>query len=263
MKLNPVGIFDSGVGGLSIARTVRNTLPNEDIIYIADSLHAPYGDKSIDYIFQRSSCIIDFLLSKKVKAIVVACNTVTVSAIDRLRENYRIPIIGVEPGIKPAISMTKTGTIAVLATKQTVNSDSYMNLLKRFTDQATIETQACPGLVELIEKQQIEELEIKSLLEKYVIPLLDKGADTFVLGCTHYVFLSKILRDIIGSDFNIVNTSQAVALETSRRLSIHKLLSTDLTEGSTEFYSTGIQENTAALFEMLWGEQVSVMLLAR
>lgn len=263
MKNNPIGIFDSGVGGLSIARSIREILPNEDVIYIADSFHAPYGNKSEEFILKRSSYIIDYLISQKVKTIVVACNTATVNAIYNLRDKYSIPIIGVEPGIKPAVEISKNGTIGVLATEQTINSGAFRNLLNRFIDHARIETQACPGLVELVESQQLEGHEIKSMLKKYAVPMLDKGVDTFVMGCTHFAFLTEILSEIIGSELKIINTYKAVANETSRRLHIHDLLTSSTIAGNTEFFSSNIQENTFLLFEKLWGKPVTVRRFAK
>ena len=258
MNNNPIGIFDSGVGGLSVARSIRGELPREDLIYIADSLYAPYGNKSKEFIFLRSSYIIDYLISRNVKAIVVACNTATVSVIGNLRDNYSIPIIGVEPGIKPAVAVSKSGIIGVLATEQTVNSISFRNLTNRFNDHVRIETQSCPGLVELVETQKIEGQEIRFMLEKYVTPMLDKGADTIVMGCTHFAFLTKTLREIIGSELRIINTYQAVAVETSRRLNVNNLLTPSTQAGDEEFLSSNVHENTSLLFEKLWGEQVAV-----
>jgi len=263
MRNNPIGIFDSGVGGLLIAQSIRGILPNEDIIYIADSFHSPYGNKSEEFILKRSSFIFDFLISQKVKTIVVACNTVTVNAIYNLRDKYSIPIIGVEPGIKPAVEISKNGTIGVLATEQTIKSDSFRDLLNRFIDRARIETQACPGLVELIESQQLEGHEIKSMLKKYVVPMLDKGVDTFVMGCTHFAFLTEVLSEIIGSEYNIINTYKAVANETSRRLHIHDLLTSTTIAGNTEFFSSNIQENTILLFEKLWGKSITIRRFAK
>ncbi|WP_299980805.1 glutamate racemase [Desulfobacula sp.] len=258
MNNNPIGIFDSGVGGLSVARSIREKLPNEDMVYIADSLNAPYGNKSDEFISMRSSYIIDHLIGMKAKAVVVACNTATVSAIDMLRNNYSIPIIGVEPGIKPAVAASKSGTIGVLATEQTVNSVSFQNLVNRFSDEAHIETQSCPGLVELMETHKFEGHEIRYMLERYVMPLLEKGADTIVMGCTHFAFLTKILREIIGSELKIINTYQAVAIETSRQLNVNNLLTSNTKDGDTEFLSSNVHEKTALLFEKLWGEPVIV-----
>ncbi len=258
MKNKPIGILDSGVGGLSVARSIRTLMPNEDIIYIADSYHAPYGSKSEEFILNRSCIIIDNLINQNVKIIVVACNTITVNVIYALRDKYSILFIGVEPGIKPAVEISKSHTIGVLATEQTVNSIGFKNLLKIFVDQAHIEIQACPGLVELIESQQLEGNEIKSILKKYTLPMIDKGVDTFVMGCTHYAFLTKVLSDIIGSEHTIINTYKAVASETLRRLQTNQLLTSSNRSGDTKFFSSCLKENTDALFEKLWGKPVTV-----
>lgn len=258
MNNNPIGIFDSGVGGLSIARSIREKLPNEDMVYIADSLNAPYGNKSDEFISMRSSYIIDHLIGMKAKAVVVACNTATVSAIDKLRNTYSLPIIGVEPGIKPAVAASKSGTIGVLATEQTVNSVSFRNLVSRFSDETHIEIQSCPGLVELMETHKFEGDEIKYMLERYVMPMVEKGADTIVMGCTHFAFLTKILRDITGNELNIINTYQAVAIETLRQLNVNNLLTSNPEDGDTKFLSSNVHEKTAVLFEKLWGEPVIV-----
>ncbi|VAW71497.1 Glutamate racemase [hydrothermal vent metagenome] len=258
MKNQAIGIFDSGVGGLSVGRSIRALLPSEDIIYIADSYHAPYGSKSEEFIFNRSSFIVDYLISQNVKIIVVACNTATVNVIYKLRNKYSLPFIGVEPGIKPAVEISKNATIGVLATEQTINSNGFKNLLNHFSGQANIETQACPGLVELVESQQLEGNEIKLLLTKYVEPMLDKGVDTFVMGCTHYAFLTDMLGEIIGSGTTIVNTYKAVANETLRRLTVNGLLRSSNSAGDAKFYSSDIQKNTEILFEKLWGQRVTV-----
>jgi len=147
MNSNPIGIFDSGVGGLSVALSIREKLPHEDIIYIADSAYAPYGNKSKEFILKRSSHIIEHLISQKAKAVVVACNTATVNVVENLRTQYSIPIIGVEPGIKPAVAISKRRIIAVLATEQTIKSLSFRNLINRFAGETHIEVQACPALV--------------------------------------------------------------------------------------------------------------------
>ncbi len=144
----PIGIFDSGIGGLSIARRIRELLPNENLLYVADSIHAPYGEKSEHYIQQRSDAITRFLMENQAKAIVVACNTATVSAIRQLRADYTLPIIGVEPGIKPAALQSKSGVIGVLATSQTLKSESFNNLSRLFSENVRVEIQPCPGLVE-------------------------------------------------------------------------------------------------------------------
>ena len=255
---NPIGIFDSGVGGLSIALRVREILPKENLLYVADSAHAPYGDKAESYIVERSSLLIQFLLKKKVKAIVVACNTATVSSIQKLRSEYAIPIIGVEPGVKPAALTSKSGVVGVLATEQTLNSFSFISLMRRFSTNVKIEIQPCPGLVERVEKMNFYGYETEELIKQYVLPLLEKGADNIVLGCTHYAFLAPAIQKIVGSEVGIINTDIAVANEVARRLDSEKLLSTSKLCGREEFWSSGVQSVACQQFSKLWGKPVNV-----
>lgn len=255
---HPIGIFDSGVGGLSVARQVRNALPNENIIYLADTFHAPYGDKSQEFIEQRSVAAVEFLLQKGAKAIVVACNTATVSAIQQLRSQFSIPIIGIEPGVKPAISATNSRVIGVLATEQTLLSRSFANLAVRFSAESSIEIQPCPGLVEQVENMDIESTKTYELLQRYIHPLLKKGADTIVLGCTHYAYLSPAIEDICGHGVEIINTHAAVAKEVSRRVMQAGLANLDSKLGHEQFWTSGDTELADRLFSQLWGEPISL-----
>jgi len=228
---NPIGIFDSGVGGLSVAFSIRQELANENLLYIADSANAPYGNKSEQFLYQRSAALVQFLLDKKAKAI-VACNTATVSVIKQLRCDFSIPIIGIEPGLTPAIAASKNGIIGVMATEQTLKSKSFNELNKSLSTNVNVITQACPGLVEQIEKMSLQSEETELLLRKYLAPLLDKGIDTLVLGCTHYSFISPLLRQITGKDITIINTNSAVAKQVSRRLKTTGLLSSTTIPGN-------------------------------
>lgn len=254
-----IGIFDSGIGGLSIARQIHQRLPNEHIIYVADSIHAPYGEKSASYITERAFAISEFLIQRHVKAIVVACNTATVSSIKALRATYSLPIIGVEPGVKPAVFNTKTGIVGVLATAQTLKSVSFNDLAKNFSSQVNIEVQPCPGLMEQVEALSLDSVETETLIKKYVLPLLDKGADHIVLGCTHYAFLAPLIKKIVGEDIAIVNTDFAVAKETARRLETASLLSTHDQQGNLEFWSSAEPAIAHRQFSELWGESVNVL----
>lgn len=254
----PIGIFDSGIGGLSIARQIRDMLPHENLVYVADTIHAPYGEKSASYITERSYSISDFLLEKNVKAIVVACNTATVSSIKALRAKYTLPIIGVEPGVKPAVFNTKSGVIGVLATAQTLKSSSFNDLAKSFSTEVKIEVQPCPGLMEQVEALSLDSAETEALVKKYVFPLLDKGADHLVLGCTHYAFLAPIIKKVAGSKVEIVNTDFAVAKETARRLEVLNLLSPQSGEGNITFWSSASSSVAYRQFSLLWGEAVTV-----
>ena len=256
---NPIGIFDSGIGGLSIAKRIRELLPNEDIVYIADSLHAPYGDKSSDYIYQRSKTIVEFLSQQKAKAIVIACNTATVSAIKQLRSEYSVPIIGVEPGVKPAAFKTKAGVIGVMATTQTLKSTSFNELAKIFSSNVKIEVQPCPGLVEQVENLSFDSKQTEDLVKQYVSPLIEKNVDHIVLGCTHYAFLAPLISKVAGESIEIINTDLAVARETARRLQAENLLAVDNEAGSDKFWSSGDLERADKQFSLIWEKPVKVL----
>ncbi len=248
-----IGVFDSGVGGLSIAQKIRECLPHEDLLYVADSAHAPYGEKSQHAIHQRCRLIIEFLLAKKVKLIVIACNTATVSAIKELRQEFTVPIVGVEPGVKMAIEnrMVKVG---VLATTQTIKSPLFNDLLARHEGHIKVELQACPGWVEQVEALQLNNSKTQALINQYVNPLLEKGVDKIVLGCTHYAFLAQLIKNLAGDNIEVINTATPVALEVMRRLDTERLISKSTTLGSEMFFSSGDLKLASRQIKALWGE---------
>jgi len=254
----PIGIFDSGVGGLSIARCIRNTLQAESLIYIADQGFSPYGTKSKQEIEVRSNCVIDFLIDQGCKAIVVACNTATVNSIDKLRIKYDIPLVGVEPGVKPAALNTKTGVVGILATALTLNSDSFKELKASYSEQVNVEMEACPDLVDLVEEGSFSSAEALKQIENYVVPLLDKGADHIVLGCTHFSFLIPLIEKIVKDKAVIVDTAMPVAIELKRRLLMMNLLNQAATPGGVEFWSSEVSEKTSERISTLWGQKVKV-----
>ena len=260
-NIDPIGVFDSGVGGLSLLQCIREELPCEDIIYIADSGYAPYGDKSSEYIEKRSLAIVEFLVEQKAKAIVVACNTATAAAINKMRSIYSLPIIGMEPGVKPAISVTKSGTIGILATTETINSEKFRVLTERFCNNCEIITQACPGLVEKVEQISITDNETHKMVEKYVDALISKGADTIVLGCTHYLFLTNIIRKIAGKDINVIDTGKAVAKEVCRRLNESNIMSANNRKGRDHFWTSGDTDKIKKIINQLWNENSEVKAL--
>lgn len=231
---------------------LHHLLPHEDFVYVADTAHAPYGEKTGAAIIERCDVITHFLLNQPVKAIVVACNTATVSAIKHLRQQYELPFIGVEPGIKPAAYQTRSGIIGVLATSQTLKSDSFRELKFNFTTDIVIEIQACPGLVECIEALALEDVTTEKLVRQYVKPLIDKGADHIVLGCTHYAFLESMIQRIAGPAITIVNTDLAVARETARRLQAGYLLSDSGKPGTCRFYTSGNSAQFRQQIHQLW-----------
>jgi len=253
MKSQPIGIFDSGVGGLSVAQKIRELLPNENLIYIADSFHAPYGDKSEEFIIQRSNLLTRFLVEQGAKIIVVACNTATVSTIRKLRDTFDLPIVGIEPGVKPAAESSQTGVIGILATERTLKSESFNQLAKRFDKTTRVETQACPGFVEQVERLELNNEKTIELVNHHIHTLLDKGVDTIVLGCTHYPFLLPLIKKATPKNMIIIDTGLAVAKEVRRRLNEQELLSTQNTNGESFFYSSGSLTEMEGIISKLWG----------
>ncbi|ERP85295.1 MAG: glutamate racemase [Alcanivoracaceae bacterium] len=250
---SPIGIFDSGIGGLSVARAVRERLPAEDILYVADSCHAPYGDKSDDFIRERMHAITELLLKCGARAVVVACNTATTAAITQLRDSFSVPIIGVEPGVKPAVENTRSGVVGVLATPRTLQTHSFENLAARFSSNVKLLVQPCPRLVHQVEALDFDGAETRDLLREYVSPLLAEKADTLVLGCTHYHFLAEQIAAVAGPDVTIISTQQAVAREVARRLELHGLLTAGGREGRAGFVSTGDETRFRTQLDTLWG----------
>lgn len=237
---NPIGVFDSGVGGTSIWKEIHRLLPNENTIYLADSKNAPYGDKSKEKILQLSIKNTEFLVQKQCKLIVVACNTATTNAIDYLRSNYNIPFIGIEPAIKPAVLRTNTKKVGVLATRGTLSSSLFYNTSKLHADGIEIIEQEGKGLVKLIESSKITSTEMKSLLEIYLKPMLAANIDCLVLGCTHYPYLIPKLRELLPKHVKIIDSGEAVARQTKIILEENNLLN-KVGDQSIEnvFYSNG------------------------
>ena len=238
-----IGIFDSGIGGLSVWKELKRLMPDEDYIYVADSKYAPYGLKSIDFIRERTSLISEFLINKRAEVIVVACNTASAAALSFLRSKYDIPFVGMEPAIKPAVHKTQSGVVGVLATANTFKGDLYNNTLERFASETKVIERVGEGLVELIEAGKYECEEVEELLRVYLLPMMNEGVDALVLGCTHYPFLEKSIRKIVGHDMNIINPAPSVALQTQRIINERRVDSYAQAQkerrGSSLFYSTG------------------------
>lgn len=258
---DPVGVFDSGVGGLSVLRQVRKELPGEDLLYVADSAHAPYGERSRAFIEERAIAISEFLISQRAKAIVVACNTATGMAVETLRSRFSLPIVGMEPALKPAVSTTKSGVVGVLATTQTLSSAKFSRLLAEYGAKVEVLLQACPGLVEQVEKADLSGAATRVLVEKYVRPLLDGHADTLVLGCTHYPFLSQLIQEVAGADVSIIDPAVAIARELRRRLQGDARLSARTHGGSERFWTSGPIDSVQRVMSELWGSPVVVVSL--
>jgi glutamate racemase len=250
----PIGIFDSGIGGLSVLRHVHTLLPDESLLYFADSGFAPYGEKPEAVIVERAVSIAAFLLTQHIKALVVACNTATAAAIAGLRARYpELPVVGVEPGLKPAASLTRSGAIGVLATANTLASEKFLKLQSQVAQDArvTFLPQACNGLAHQIEKGELSSRETYQLVERYVKPLVEQGADTLVLGCTHYPFVEQLIREVAGPEVNIVDTGEPVARQLQRLLEQRSLLSQVPAADRLMAYTTGSSSTLSLAFSKL------------
>ncbi|AYZ65798.1 glutamate racemase [Burkholderia multivorans] len=214
----PVGVFDSGLGGLSVLRAVRAQLPDESFVYVADSRNAPYGPRDEAFITERTLAIGEWLARQGAKALVVACNTATAQSIAAIRERLAIPLVGVEPGIKPAAALSASGIAGVLATQSTLASARFQALLDRYGAGRRFICQPGHGLVEAVERGDTNSPALRALLDGYLQPMLDAGADTLVLGCTHYPFFTETIRDLVGDRLTIVDTSDAIARQLARVL---------------------------------------------
>jgi glutamate racemase len=256
MNSQPIGVFDSGVGGISVLKHVHALLPHEDLIYLADSKYAPYGSKTPAEIIARCRYLTDFCCQKNAKAIVVACNTATAAAIDTLRAEYKVPFIGMEPAVKPAAEASKNGIIGVLATVGTLKSAQFAGLLEAYGQNVKVVTQAGVGLVECVERGVLNGFEMANLLEIHLKPLLDAGADTIVLGCTHYPFLADAIRDIVGDKVSLIDTGAAVAKQLQRQLAENNLLNLNDKTGDVRFWTNSEAENANQVTEKLWGNHV-------
>ena len=237
---DPIGVLDSGLGGLSVLKALREELPNEQFLYCADCAHTPWGDKPESFIVERTRAIVHFLLEKRAKAIVLACNTV--------------PIIGIEPAVKPAAAHTRTGVIGVIATRRTTESARYLSLLKRFAGNVKVVTVAAPGLMECVERGDFNSETTRELLLKYLTPIKAAGADKLVLGCTHYPFLSEAISEIMGPEAELLEPGKPVALVTRARLRSLGLLN-DEDSASCAYFVAGAKEHQATLKLLLPGSE--------
>ncbi|GLX77020.1 glutamate racemase [Thalassotalea insulae] len=247
-----IGIFDSGVGGLSIAKCIAEQLPNENLIYLADSAYAPYGDISVAEIKTRVTLVARWLMQQQCKALVVACNTATVNVIEQLRNEISLPIIGVEPAIKPAAKQSKSKKVAILATQATATNKRFLDLVEKYKNGSEVFIQPCPGLVELIEQGLANSTQCKELLATYLNPLMQQQVDTLVLGCTHYPFVSNTIKQLVGSDIKLIETAAPVTQQLHRQLALHQLLTTNTTPGQHHFYSSLATPQQQVIFNKLW-----------
>ncbi len=262
-KSAPIGVFDSGVGGLSVLLEIQRLLPNETLLYVADSGHVPYGEKTPEFIRERSTVITDFLLEQGAKALVVACNTATAAGINELRAAYpQLPIIGMEPAVKPAAAATRSGVVGVLATTGTLQSAKFAALLDRFASDVRVVTRPCPGLVELIEAGELHSPVTRELLRGYVEPLLAEGCDTLILGCTHYPFIKPLLLELVPPSVSLIDTGMAVARQLQRLLGERELLA-ETPGRDIRLWSSGTLSNLKQVLPLLLGKEISAAALLR
>lgn len=239
MNDGPIGIFDSGVGGTSIWKEIQQLLPYENTVYLADSKNAPYGEKDKDEILRLSIKNTQELLAKGCKLIVVACNTATTNAIGYLRQNYKVPFVGIEPAIKPAALQSRSKIVGVLATKGTLASSLFHSTSENHARGITVIEREGTGLVPLIEQGKTDSEEIRGLLKQYLQPMLDEGIDYLVLGCTHYPYLLPVLREMLPQTVQIIDSGEAVARQTRSILKKQDALRPGPSSGQHRFYTNG------------------------
>lgn len=245
-----IGVFDSGLGGLSVLTAIRRRLPAADLDYVADSGHVPYGDKGEAFIRERSLRLARFLLEQGADVLVVACNTATAAAVPALRETLAVPVVGMEPAVKPATLATRTSVVGVLATVGTLKSARFAALLDRFGAGITVLTQACPGLVEQVEAAELDTPTTRAMVSGFVHPLLEGGADTLVLGCTHFPFIRPAVEAAAGPGVTVIDTGEAVARQVER---VAGEAAGAPGEGRERFWTSGDPARLAGSLARLWG----------
>jgi glutamate racemase len=258
MEKAPIGVFDSGVGGLTVLRELRLRLPQEDFLYVADQAHVPYGPRALEEVRRFSFGIAAFLIGHGAKLIVVACNTISSAALQPLRKAYpRLPFVGMEPAVKPAAEESTSGKIGVIATEATFQGELFASVVNRYGRGVQVITRTVPGLVERIEAGQVEGPELETLLRQRLQPLVDAGVDELVLGCTHYPFVIRALQNAVGPDMRIIDPSPAVARQTEQVLTDRLLLAAG-GAGTAAAYTSGDPEALRRFIRHTLGEEFPV-----
>ncbi len=260
MRNHPIGVFDSGIGGTSILREIVKLLPKEDIVYLADSKNAPYGERSKEAILALCKKNVDWLLAAECKLIVVACNTATTNAIESLRKDYNIPFIGIEPAIKPAALKSQTHIIGVLATKGTLSSQLFHKTAELYSKNTTIIEVVGKGLVEYIESGDFDSINLRHLLKSFLDPLIEANIDYLVLGCSHYPYLIPLLKKIVPKRIQIIDSGAAVAIQTKQVLADKNLLNTVNMNVKVQFY-TNFNKKTIEFISKKYFGDVKVCLV--
>ena len=251
----PIGIFDSGVGGISVLRAIREQMPEESVIYFGDQGHIPYGPRPMDQIRAFSETITKFLLSRGAKIIVVACNTASAAALKSLRQKFpATPFVGMEPAVKPAAEYTHTGKVGVLATPATFQGALYASVVERFANGVELFQNTCPGLVQQIEQGNLNGKETRQILEDALLPMLEKNIDTVVLGCTHYPFVIPLIQQVVGENVRVIDPAPAVAKQIGRLLEAKGLRNNSGLPGEVKFFTSGEPEDLQSILPMLLKE---------
>ncbi|HEX2081357.1 MAG TPA: glutamate racemase [Longimicrobium sp.] len=253
----PVGVFDSGVGGLSVAREIRRALPAEHLLYVSDNAYLPYGDRTEEEVRARTVAIGEWIQAQGAKVLVVACNTASGAALEALRERLAIPVIGLEPALKPAVRETRNGRVGVMATRGTLRSARFQRLVDAYADGVQVVRDPCPGLADLVEDGLLAGPALAERMERYVAPLREAGVDTVVLGCTHYVFVRDAVQAALGPEVRLLDSGAAIARRTRQILQEANALQESGT-GSMRVLTTGDPVEVAAIAQRLWGEAVQV-----
>ncbi|GAP15398.1 glutamate racemase [Longilinea arvoryzae] len=251
----PIGIFDSGVGGLSILRAIRQRLPAQPVLYLGDQAHVPYGLRTLKEVRHFSEQITRFLLSQGARLIVVACNTASAAALHELRAQFpEVPFVGMEPAVKPAAEQTLTGVVGVIATPATFQGQLYASVVERFANGVTILQDTCPGLVTAIENGQLDAPETRAILERALMPMLDQHIDTVVLGCTHFPFVIPLIQQIVGPQVRVIDPAPAIARQVERLLEGHGWLPTGDQPGVVRSFTTAEIQPFETLLQRLMRE---------
>ncbi len=248
----PIGVFDSGVGGLSVWREIVRQLPREEIIFLADQAHVPYGSRQLAEVRALSESITRFLLAQGAKIVVVACNTASAAALHHLRRTFPgVDFVGMEPAVKPAVERTDNSVVGVLATRATFQGELFASLVERYAGDVRVLTQTCPGLVEAVESGALDTPETMSLLRKYLTPLVEAGVDQLVLGCTHYPFLQPAIEQVMGTNTAVIDPAPAVARQTARVLARRGLETDQGQDPRRMFYTSGDAATFTTMIERL------------
>ncbi len=257
---SPIGVFDSGVGGLSVLRAIRSLMPNEDTLYFGDQAHIPYGPRPMEQIRQFSETITNFLLEHDAKIVIVACNTASAAALKYLREKFpRVQFVGMEPAVKPAAEQTRTGKVGVLATPATFQGELYASVVGRFANGVELFQDTCDGLVQEVEQGNLNSDETRRILHNALAPMLEQNIDTVVLGCTHYPFVIPLIQEIVGENVRVIDPAPAVARQVERLLEASGKRGQPSARGNVTLFTSGNPNALESLLPKLLGEDGEIV----